>query len=350
MFSVIIPARNEEACLGRCLASLTEDPAWPESYSTSEPMWGPLGGQRLEIIVVDDGSTDRTRQIGESFAGVQVIDAGPLPLGWLGKPHACQVGADAAGGEWLLFTDADTTHRPGGVWRALEEAQERGADLLSYSPAQEVHGFAERAVMPLIFAELASAYKPREVCDPSSSAAAANGQFLLIRRSTYDRIGGHAAVVHELLEDVAIARRVKQSGGSLRFRFGGDVVSTRMYRGWAQMREGWTKNLALLFPKPGALAAKRLLEFLASTVAFLTAALAVPAGAYFMAALAALIAIPTWLNFLRRVRKAHFDWVSSLLFAPLGAPLLAYLLLRSQRLHRKGVVTWKGRQYAAREI
>ncbi len=115
--------------------------------------------------------------------------------------------------------------------------------------------------MPVIFAELASAYRPSEVSDPKSSAAAANGQYLLIKRVTYDAIGGHAAIASSFLEDVALALAVKQSGKRIFFRYGGDQVRTRMYRSFDQLREGWTKNLALLFPSPGRLALLRTLEF-----------------------------------------------------------------------------------------
>jgi glycosyltransferase involved in cell wall biosynthesis len=334
--SIVIPARNEEGCLGRCLRSLTADPFWRDP----DQAW------RLEIIVVNDESTDNTRRIAESFDRVHVLDAGPLPPGWCGKQHACQVGADAALGDWLLFTDADTLHRSGGVWVAVSEARKLDADLLSYSPQQEVHGFAERAVMPLIFADLAASFKPRQISDPASPAAAANGQFLLVRRAVYDRIGGHAAVAGDLLEDVAIARRVKQAGGKLQFRFGGEIVTTRMYRGWNEMREGWAKNLALLFSNPVALAAKRSLEFLVSTVALLTAAFASAVGARPLAGIALMVAVVAFCIFFVRVERAHADWLSTMLFAPLGTPLFVYLLLRSTWLHRSGsLISWKGRQY-----
>src|SRR5271170_4375748 len=189
MVSVIVPARNEEVCLGRCLGSLVDQQ-----------------GVEFEIIVVDDASTDRTREIAASFPGVGIVDAGPVPAGWTGKNNAAWTGSKQARGGWLLFTDADTVHLPGSLIRSLAEAQERGAALLSYSPEQEVHGFWEKAVMSVIFAELAATYRPSQVNDPASPAAAANGQYLLISREAYDAVGGHAAVRTSLLEDVALAR------------------------------------------------------------------------------------------------------------------------------------------------
>src|SRR5882762_11747412 len=172
--SVMVPARNEETCLGACLESLVAQTA-----------------VAFEIIVVDDHSTDRTREIAQSFPGVRVLGAGPLPEGWTGKNNAVTAGAREARGQWLLFTDADTVHLPGSLARALAEAKRERADLLSYSPEQVVVTFAERAVMPIVFAELAAQYPPHKVRDQGSGIAAANGQYILVRRAAYDDVGGH---------------------------------------------------------------------------------------------------------------------------------------------------------------
>ena len=175
--SVVIPARNEEASLAACLDSLVSQ-----------------AGLSFEIIVVDDGSTDRTRAIAASYRRIEVLSPGPLLPGVIGKNNALIAGSAHARGDWLLFTDADTVHRPESLLRSLSEARMRGVELLSYSPEQEVHSLVERAVMPVIFSELAATYPPAEVSNPNSPLAAANGQFLLISRSAYDAIGGHAAV------------------------------------------------------------------------------------------------------------------------------------------------------------
>jgi hypothetical protein len=335
--SVIVPARNEEACLGACLESLVSQ-----------------DGVGFEIIVVDDGSTDRTRAIAEAFPGVQVIEPGPLPAGWSGKNNAVTAGARRARGEWLLFTDADTVHRPGSLARALAEAREQGAELLSYSPEQEVHGFWERAVMPVIFAELAEAYSPSDVSDPKSAKAAANGQYLLIRRAVYDAISGHAAVADSLLEDVALARLVKESGRKVVFRYGGDAVRTRMYRSFAQLREGWTKNLVLLFPKAGELAVMRLCEFVFLlgtpywTLSWLLSRggiFELPLANQIIGTLIVLSPIAVWSSFFLRILRAHFSWGSNLL-GILGLPVFSYLLLRSKLFYKLGRISWKGRTYA----
>jgi hypothetical protein len=330
--SVILPARNEEACLGACLQSLIAQT-----------------GVDLEIIVVDDHSTDRTREIASSYsatpARVHVIEAGALPQGWTGKNNAVTAGARMARGEWLLFTDADTVHLRGSLARSLVEAERHGASMLSYSPQQIVQGFWERAVMPVIFAELASSYRPAAVSDPHSPAAAANGQYILISREAYNAVGGHAAVAGSLLEDVAIAQAVKRSGRKIFFRYGGDAVRTRMYRSFAQLREGWTKNLALLFPSPLRLAALRALEFVLIVASFAIAMANAGRGRWLSAVVAAALGLILYGLFLSRIRKAHFPWGANLL-ALVGLPLFSYLLLRSKRAHTNGSVPWKGRKYS----
>jgi glycosyltransferase involved in cell wall biosynthesis len=322
--SVIIPARNEEASLGACLESLISQ-----------------AGVGFEIIVVNDHSTDRTGEIAASFPGVRVIEAGPLPQGWTGKNNAVACGAREARGQWLLFTDADTVHLPGSLARALAEAKEHKAEMLSYSPEQIAVTFWEMAILPVVFAELARQFPPAKVSDPASPIAAANGQFILIRRETYDAIGGHAAVAGDILEDVALARRVKASGRKIRFRYAADAVRTRMYRNFGQLREGWTKNLALLFPNPGWLALKLLLLWIIPWTAvslYLTGVLTSPWWMVFVSS-------PVYL--IMRTSRANFTTDMNILASLFGMPIFSYLLLRSKRMHRKGTIAWKGRTYGS---
>src|SRR5580704_18126436 len=315
--SVIVPARNEEANLRPCLESLVSQT-----------------GVSREILLVDDGSTDGTRAIAQSFPDVRVIDPGPLPPGWTGKNNAVAAGAREAKGKWLLFTDADTVHKPDSLARAVAEAEDHKVYLVSYSPEQEVHGFWERAVMPVIFAELARKFPPSAVSDFSSNLAAANGQYLLISREAYD------AVAQSLLEDVALARAVRNTSRKIRFRYGGDAVRTRMYRGFRQLREGWTKNLTLLFPSAVSLALLRALEFLFVVVCLIAGILAIVTGQWRHSVI---FFVPLILT-LMRISTAHFSWSSNLL-GILGLPVFSYLLLRSKLRHASGDVPWKGRTY-----
>jgi len=318
--SVIVPARNEEVSLRDCLHSLVSQ-----------------SGLKFEVIVVDDHSTDHTHKIASSFPGVRVIEAAPLLAGWTGKNNAVTTGARAALGDWLLFTDADTVHLPGSLARALAEVREHGAELLSYSPEQIAVTFWEMATLPPIFAELARQYPPSKVSDPASLLAAANGQYIFVRREAYEAVGGHAAVAGDILEDVALARALKRSGRKLRFRYAADAVRTRMYRNFRQLREGWTKNLALLFPTPGWLAVKSLALWVILWITFfLPRAMVWRIGAFVLSLLYVAM----------RLKRANFSWDRNILAALFGMPMFAYLLLRSKRAHANGSVTWKGRKYS----
>lgn len=323
--SIIVPARNEEACLGRCLQSLVAQ-----------------SGIDFEIIVVDDASTDRTGEIARSFETVRVIPAPPLPESWTGKNNGMAAGAQIATGKWLLFTDADTVHKPGSLARAVAEAERQGAALLSYSPEQEVRTFWEMAVMPVIFAELAATYPPSKVNDQASAVAAANGQYLMISRQTYDAVGGHTKIATDLLEDVAMAKLVKSSGRKIFFRYGGDAVKTRMYRNWAQMKEGWTKNLAVLFRRPTGRALLWFSCWLFAWITFPWTVVAIATGQWRVAYLL----LPMLLLY-ARITRSKFPAAANLVAVVLGVPLAAYLLVRSAALRKNGGITWKGRSYSA---
>jgi glycosyltransferase involved in cell wall biosynthesis len=344
--SVIVPARNEEACLRDCLTSLTAQS--DEGFKL---------GRDWDLIVVNDESIDATRSIAASYGGVTVIDAPALLDGWTGKNNAVWAGAEASHGRWLLFTDADTVHEPGGLGRALHEAKKynaagsHGVAMLSYSPRQQVSGVLQRMVMPLIFSELAAVYKPKDISNPEKRIAAANGQFLLIEREAYFAVGGHKAVAASVLEDVDLARKIKRAKYIVRFRYGPDAVTARMYRSFGQMVEGWTKNLALLFPQPLALAAWRLLD-----LALLAGLPLIALGMWFNPMptpwWAPLLLLLLWLRTLvrvyMRIAKSHFSWIDCAI-APLGIPIFSWLLARSWTRHTFGKrVGWKGRSYPTR--
>lgn len=328
LVQVIVPARNEQDCIARCLESL-------------------VGQQGIEfqITVVDDGSTDLTRAIAESYAGVRVISAEDAANGATGKCNALICGASRAVAEWLLFTDADTFHCPGALAAAVKEALERGVDLLSYSPEQEVVTWSEQALMPLVFAELARTFPPGRVNDPADPVVAANGQYILVRREIYEKLGGHKAVAGSVLEDVELARLFKNAGCRIWFRYGAGLVKTRMYRNFSAMVEGWTKNLALLFRHPLRLAVLRILEFVIifgslAAGAIMTLQQNIVFGGIFLG-----FGLLTYLNFLVRMLGAHFSWKATMM-SIFGLPLFSFLLLRSYIHSRvRGAVSWKGRTY-----
>ncbi len=339
--TVIVPARNEEASLGDCLASLTAQSE--ETFAL---------GRDWELIVVDDHSSDRTAEIARSFAGVTVMPADKLRPGWTGKNNAIWTAARKARGRWLLFTDADTIHEPGDLHRAIHEAARNKAGVLSYSPRQIVRGLWQRALMPLIFSELALAYPPRKVSDPNERIAAANGQFLLVEREAYRRLGGHASVADRLLEDVELALLAKRRKVGLRFRYADDALSAHMYRTTTAMREGWTKNLALLFHNALTLAMWRALDIvLLVGLPWLAVELwNARFSAHSLQWLGAgwvllLLWVRNLFRFYARVAKSNFPFRDCAL-APLGLPLFVWLLYQSwfqNRVFKR--VSWKGRVY-----
>jgi glycosyltransferase involved in cell wall biosynthesis len=339
--SVIVPARNEEKVLRGCLATLV----------VQSELAFKLGVQ-WEIIIVNDDSVDGTRaiaaEVAAANAGVTLLDAPLLDVnsgGITGKSNACWAGAQIARGKRLLFTDADTLHEPGDLSRSLHEVEKYKAVLLSYSPRQIVTGFWQRAVMPLVFSELASVYPMVQVNDPARSLAAANGQFLLVERDAYFAVGGHHALGATVLEDVALARNIKSGERMIRFRYAPDALVTRMYKNTAEMIEGWTKNLALLFPHSIYLAAWRVLDVL---LFFVLPGLAV--GLYWLQPWQRGVIWVIWLRtlwrFYSRVARSHFP-ASDVLISILGVPLFVYLLVLSVVDHCvKKSVTWKGRKYS----
>jgi cellulose synthase/poly-beta-1,6-N-acetylglucosamine synthase-like glycosyltransferase len=339
--SVIVPARNEEQSLPACLTSLVEQ---------SEV--GFALGLEWEIIVVNDDSTDRTREIAVGVAashpGITVLDAPPLDLssrgGFTGKNAACWAAAQIARGRHLLFTDADTVHERHNLSHALWEAEKHKAVLLSYSPRQIVSGFWQHAVMPLVFSELASVYPSKEVNDPQRRLAAANGQFLMVERDAYFSVGGHRAVGSMVLEDVALAHNIKRGPRVIRFRYAPEALSTRMYRTTTEMVEGWTKNLALLLPSPLYLACWRVLDVL---LFFGLPALAfgIPWLVGWQRGVILILWVRTLWRFYARVARSNFP-ARDIAISILGIPLFVYLLVRSVIYHRvKKSVIWKGRSY-----
>ena len=342
--SVVVPARNEERSLPECLASL---------IAQSERGFA-LGAQ-WELLIVDDESTDATSTIAAEAAanhpGVRVIHPPPLDLtdrgGFTGKNNACWAGVQQAQGRWLLFTDADTIHEPGDLSRSIHEAEKYHATLLSYSPRQIVSGFWQRAVMPLVFSELASVYPMKQVNDPALRIAAANGQFILVEREAYFGVGGHRAVGLEVLEDVVLAQKIKRARNTIRFRYAPDAIAARMYRTLPEMIEGWTKNLALLFPRPIYLVLWRVLDLLLFV--------GIPAFTLTWHPLFPLqkgLLLLVWLRvlwrFYARVAKSNFPALDCAISIA-GVPFFIFLLVRSTIHHRiNKSVRWKGRSYATK--
>jgi len=332
MISAIVPARNEEASIAQAVESLQAQ-----------------DGVR-EIIVVNDGSTDGTGAILADLAmcipRLRVLDAGVLPAGWIGKNYAVTIGAQDASGDWLLFLDADTELEPGATQRALSDAREFSAALVSYSPEQEMKTLGEKILIPFVFARLAEHFSYERVNDPRMPDAAANGQFLMIRRDVYFLVGGHGTIRSRVLEDVALARLVKGSGYNIHFAPGLGIARTRMYRSFRAMWQGWTKNLYELVGGNFVSVARELIE----TLPWLEAALLVAGvlearrGHWLVLVAAGFVGIANHIRYARALRRNRLPASLIQYYLP-GSCVYAAALIASCWKEVRGSVAWKGRRY-----
>jgi hypothetical protein len=325
--SAIVPARNEEATIAAAIDSLAAQP------------------EIREIIVINDQSTDGTAAalelLSSRYAQLRILETKELPGDWLGKNYAVSLGAAQATGDWLLFTDADGVHLPGSTAHALADAAETGAGLVSYSPEQETRSWWEKALIPFVYTRLSHKYSYAGVNHPDSRAAAANGQYLLIRREEYARIGGHAAVAGEVLEDVALARIAKQAGIRLHFASGHGIMRVRMYRTFAAMWQGWTKNLYLLMGGTSRAVGRELFR-----VVPWIPLLVLPLGLVHLiwGVLGIALLAGRHAAYAADLRRNRFPGALALYYLP-GVALYAAALLNSEWRYARGSVAWKGREY-----
>ncbi len=301
----IVPARNEEIVIETCVRS-------------------------LEIV----------RGLMPEIRNLQLLQAREVPAGWLGKNRAVWEGAKHASSRWMLFTDADAELLDGATAQALRIAEDKNAALVSFSPKQVTQAWYEKALIPFVYSRLAKYFSYDAVNDAKSEMAAANGQFLMIRRVVYDAIGGHEAVAAEVLEDVALAKRAKAAGYRIWFGSGAGVVRVRMYRSFRGMWEGWKKNLYLLIGgTPGAV--YRELFSVVPWIPFVLLVLGLKAPIAFVAGLGLLMARHA--VYASTLLRNHFRGIYILYYIP-AVVLYAGVLWASYRAHVRGVVEWKGRR------
>ena len=337
--SIVVPARNEERDVEASVRSyLAQD--YPD----------------LEVVAVDDRSTDTTPRILERLARqdprLRVVPGVEPPAGWLGKPHALAEGAGAARGELLLFADADVRYAPDTVSRAVAHAESEGLDFLCLLPRIEMRGFWENVLLPYLYVALfqspafaANWRRPRWI-------AVGGGAGNLVRRGVYERVGGHAALRDSVIDDVRLGFTVKAAG----FRFGlvraEDAVGVRMYRGFREVFDGFTKNAAYIYQGAAGVG------FFALTAATLGSALFPPAalaaavlGAPLAAAEARLAIAGTILALLSRLvlARALGDPLWPAFTHPIMTGIWTGILSRSL-FHRfvRRRLTWRGREFEAR--
>ena len=340
LVSIIVPARDERRNIESCLRA-----ALAANYPA------------LEVIVVDDRSSDGTGEVARAVAHddsrVRVLDNPDLPAGWFGKPWACMTGARAARGEILCFTDADARHGEGLIARAVRAMRAERLDLLTVAGRQELGTFWERIVQPQIFWTLAMRFGGTESVNRSTRVAdkIANGQCIFMRRDAYDAVGGHAAVRDQVAEDLALAQRTFAAGQRTKLFLGRGELTTRMYTTLGEIMAGWRKNMFAggrdampwgrigQFILPALLVVAPLATVLPLIMLVAAALTAVPTWLALAAALAFASQLATWAVVHRWLQAPV---VYALLF-PLGATVVAIIAL--QAIGRGTRVEWKGRRY-----
>jgi chlorobactene glucosyltransferase len=350
LISIIVPARNEARNIQRCIEGLQS-----QTYSN------------LEIIVVDDGSTDATPEILEQLQAaaqdtpqrgssptITILTGSELPTGWAGKPHALHQAYQVSRGEWLCFIDADTFASPELISSTCQAAMNLQADMLTILTYQELGSFWEKVILPLVFTALSVGFPAEWVNDPHKPDAIANGQFILIRRSVYEAMGGHEAVRDQIAEDKAIAVLVKGAGFRLILGDGRALARTRMYTSLPEIWEGWVKNIYLGMQD-------RIWLLLLGAIIGLVAALALPLwtilgfgwaalGGGWIAVLVAAESLILWSYLLynryqiNRALDISFWYAATL---PLGALFFTAMMLTSAYSVFSGKgVRWRGRTYS----
>ena len=327
--SVLIPARDEQATITACLDAVLSS-----------------RGCDLEVIVGDDGSTDdtaaRVRTAAAADDRVRLLAIAPPPPGWLGKPNACQQLADAAAHDVLVFLDADVVVEPDGLARTVALLEQAGLDLVSPYPRQIAGSAAERLVQPLLQWSWLT-FLPLRAAErwPAPTLVAANGQLLACRRPAYRTAGGHAAVAGDVIEDVALARAFKRHGFVATVADGTDLAQCRMYEGWPQLRDGYTKSLWAVAPTPGGVVALATLLtwlYVVPPVALAARLLrrrgrTTPAAIGYAAGVAGRAIAAGRTGGRRRDAVWH----------PLSVAVLLGLTARSHLARRTGTLVWKGR-------
>lgn len=334
---VIIPARNESENIEECLASLTKS-RYPN----------------FEIIVVDDCSEDGTAELARTVPPgnakrLVVIDGEALPEGWLGKPWACQQGARATSAELLVFADADTTHGDRLLSRSITELQNEDADLLNVLGFQVMESFWERLVQPQIFLAVVFRHPDLERSARSSQwqDGVANGQFMLIPRTSYEAIGGHESVRDRVLEDLALAQTVKRHGRTFVIRMAMDDLTTRMYHSLGGLIAGWSRLIQMgstqgqpLVSSFGVVAVATFCFWIVPPLMLLSALLGFGGETLLIwSALVCSLSVGIHAAFLHFLGAPAYYAV----FYPLGSFVVLYIVIRSKV--RVSDVEWKGRRY-----
>lgn len=347
--SILIPARNEERNLRRTLPVLLASERSRTVDGTSEFDEGANRNARepgldIEVIVLDDESTDQTARVASEL-GARVVRGAPLPKGWLGKNWACHQLAELASGDVLIFVDADVLVHSNAIRDTAQWISSGTRDVVTALPRQEMGSWSESAVLPFVMhlPILCTLPLPLVARTPNPSLSAANGQWLAFSRSAYDRLDAHQTVRDSLLEDVEIGRLAKRKGLRLGVTLAADSIEVRMYEGFSELRRGFGKNLYLLVG--GSIvsaAAAAAVHVVAFVVPWFSLVFVESKGAAILAAINLVLLLA-----LRGATAVAFrSTAKSVILHPLGSLLTLWLLAESAWRHLRGRLTWKGRSIA----
>ncbi len=340
LISIVVPAKDEETHVESCVRSM-------------------LGSdyQNLEIIMVDDRSTDRTAEIVESIGNedsrLKIVHVKDLPDGWTGKTHALYRGAHAACGELLLFSDADTLFHPQLLARASSAFQGRGLDVLGLLPGFVERGFVENAVNPHLELGISYFFPLSDINDPAKRTALASGSFLMMSRATYQELGTWMAFRGQITEDVALSRAAKASGCRLRVMRAGEMLRTRGFRNVSEMCAFWKRTYYGAFERNVALTARLTANSLILSMlpalailtgyAIMTGTSTAPINVLFVLSLCALLAVVVPFTVFIRTEGIHWAYG---LTAPLGLAVASWVAISTfvTTLLDKGI-QWRGSLY-----
>jgi chlorobactene glucosyltransferase len=340
--TVLVPARNEERSIRRCLESLVA-----QDYPN------------FEIVVINDRSTDKTgdfiAELTAKYPIIKAVESDDAPPGWIGKCNALVRGVREARGDWYVFTDADTCHKKESLKYAVGFALNKGSDMVSFMPVQELKSFWERLIMPVLLGSFLVGDPLNTINDPEDERAYAYGQYILVKRAVYEAIGGHESVHDQILDDIVIARVAKGKGYQVNAASGMLLYKVRMYTDFESVWHGWTKNAyALIECRP---------SYLALILSLINAGILFPfihaliVGGLFLAGTNTLsfhimigcvvVEMAMLMHWFRQTGRYYegIKWYHFFLL-PFGSIAVTALYLRSAQLvHTRQSVQWKGRSY-----
>ena len=341
--SIILPARNEEVFIGKCLDSLTK-----QDY------------ENYEIIVIDDSSDDATYKIiseyAKKYSKIIPVSARPKPEGWMGKNWACMEGYRKATGELLLFTDADTNHSKNIISLAVAHLISFNLDALSAIPKMLTFDFLTKITLPMISTFLHTRFSALNVNNPSKKTGYFFGSFYILKKKTYEEVGMHEGVKQEIIEDGALGKKVKELGYKMKMVRGEHLIDAAWARDKSTLWNALKRLMVPLYLQNGKIAigiffAVLFLLFVPFPIFAVSALLPIETmSANILCITAAIASILIYIGAIIEAKVGLELRLVHALFAPLGS-LVVVLGFLGGLLQAKSTsaVTWKERIYSMKD-